>query len=171
MKKTIITLALVLLFFSTRLTNAQVAVESSASLMGKSVGEGIDMREVILRQYLESHNSQLAAYSAVFIKYADEYNIDWRLVPAITGVESTFGKRIPYNSYNVYGWANGEYIFSSWDESIKIVTKALSEKYIARGANTTAEIGRIYAPPSSTWAKNVDFFKNKTPGYFLIKMF
>ena len=30
-----------------------------------------------------------------FVTYADTNGLDYRLVPAITGVESTFGKLIP----------------------------------------------------------------------------
>ena len=92
---------------------------------------------------------------------ADKYGIDWRLVPAITGVESTFGKRIPANSFNAYGWANGDYRFSSWEESIEIVTKALREKYIDKGAASIAKIARRYAPPSTTWGAKVKFFMKK----------
>lgn len=140
---------------------AQEHYEASASLKGDSTEATFDMRVTELKQYLESHNSPLAEYAEDFIKYSDQYGLDWRLVPAITGVESTFGKRIPYNSYNAYGWANGKYSFSSWEESIGHVSKTLAEKYIARGANTSSEIGRIYAPPSSTWSSKVEFFKNK----------
>jgi hypothetical protein len=141
--------------------SADVTVaESSAQLVGRTKVES-DYREEILRNYLEGHNSPLSEYSGVFISLADKYRLDWRLVPAITGVESTFGKRIPINSYNAYGWANGSYSFESWDESIEVVSKALRDNYIDRGAVSINDIARIYAPPSETWARNVKFFMNK----------
>ena len=121
-----------------------------------------DPRVSVLEDYLKSHNSPLAPYASHFIERADFYGLqDWRLVPAITGVESTFGKAIPKNSYNAYGWANGAYSFNSWEESIDVVTKSLKTKYIDRGANTIEKIGRIYAPPSHTWAGKVHFFMDK----------
>lgn len=156
---------IVLLFIVWLLVPTNVAAQehygASASLKGDSNEVNYDMRVTELREYLESHNSPLAEYAEDFIKYSDQYDLDWRLVPAITGVESTFGKHIPYNSYNAYGWANGNYSFSSWEESIGHVSKTLAEKYIAKGANTSSEIGRIYAPPSSTWSSKVEYFKNK----------
>ena len=141
--------------------SADVTVaESSAQLVSRAKAES-DYREEILRNYLEGHNSPLSGYSDVFISLADKYRLDWRLVPAITGVESTFGKRIPVDSYNAYGWANGSYSFESWDESIEVVSKALRDNYIDRGAVSINDIARIYAPPSETWARNVKFFMNK----------
>jgi len=83
------------------------------------------------------------------------------MVAAISGVESTFGKRIPENSYNAYGWANGNYYFESWEDSIAIVSKTLREKYYDRGATTLNQIARRYAPPSSSWAWKVNYFMEK----------
>lgn len=161
MKKIIfVLLAIVLLATAKTAYAAEEVYEPSATI--RSEGENpMDLRAIVLKKYLESHDSPLAEYADVFVENSEEYGLDWRLVPAISGVESTFGKHIPYKSYNAYGWANGAYNFNSWEDSIGVVSKTLSEKYIARGANTTREIARIYAPPSSTWARNVEFFKNK----------
>lgn len=150
-----------LAYISTAEVSADINVaESSAQLVVRTKAES-DYREEILRNYLEGHNSPLSEHSSVFISLADKYRLDWRLVPAITGVESTFGKRIPIDSYNAYGWANGSYSFESWDESIEVVSKALRNNYIDRGAVSINDIARIYAPPSETWARNVKFFMNK----------
>src|SRR5260221_11487147 len=93
----------------------------------------VDTRVTKLRAYFEKNNSPLTDYADEFVKYADKYELDWRFLPAISGVESTFGKHIPYNSYNAYGWANGDYKFTSWEDSIEHVTKTLRTKYIDRG--------------------------------------
>jgi len=120
-----------------------------------------DTRALRLRNFLSGHKSPMADYSAEFIYFADKYELDWRLVPAIAGVESTFGKHIPVNSYNAYGWAGGKYMFKSWEHSIEVVTKALREKYYDKGADTLAEINRIYCPPNPKWAGKVSFFMEK----------
>ncbi len=120
-----------------------------------------DKRPIKLEKFLESYNSPLAEYAEVFIETADKYGLDWKLVPAITGVESTFGKQIPANSYNAYGWANGAFSFESWEQSIDIVSKALKEKYVDRGLDTPYKMGPVYAPPSQTWAYKVIYFMNK----------
>ena len=63
--------------------------------------------------------------------------------------------------------------FATWDEAIKTVSSGLRENYIGRGATTVTQIGRIYAPPSSTWAGNVKKLmttfqreEDKMNGYF-----
>ncbi len=128
-------------------------ISSSAQLKDETLE--FDNRTQILKDYLHQFNSPLAEYAEEFVGAADAYELDWRLLPAITGVESTYGKFIPQNSYNAYGWNNGAYTFQSWEDSIWTVTKALKEKYVNRGANTVDKIGRIYAPPSPFWAGKV----------------
>jgi hypothetical protein len=117
-----------------------------------------DNRTQILEDYLDQFNSPLADYADEFVKAADAYDLDWRLLTAITGVESTYGRFIPRNSYNAYGWNNGAYAFHSWEDSIWTVTQSLKENYVDRGANTVEKIGRIYAPPSPFWAGKVKKF-------------
>lgn len=135
--------------------------EDSAKIDAKNGSDSYDYRVIRLKSYLNSHNSPLAESADVFVAMADKYNLDWRFVAAISGVESTFGKRIPQNSYNAYGWANGTYKFESWEESIDLVSSTLREKYIDRGAVTIDQIAKRYAPPSKTWGNNVKFFMNE----------
>lgn len=122
---------------------------------------GFDYRVQNLKKFLLKYNSPLAPYAYEFVAYADQNDLDYRLVPAITGVESTFGKHIPVGSYNAYGWANGDYNFESWEDSISHVSKLLKTKYVDRGADTIYEIAHIYAPPSNTWGSKVTYFVNK----------
>ena len=118
----------------------------------------LDNRLEKLTAFLEKYDSPLVPYAETFIFMADKYQIDWKLLPAITGVESTFGKQIPFNSYNAYGWNNGNYRFQSWEDSIEIVSKALKEKYYNRGLDNPYKIGRVYAPPSPFWGNRVNNF-------------
>jgi hypothetical protein len=139
---------------------------NSARLENKALGlPEADARVEKLENYLASFNSPLAEYAATFVAEADKNGIDWKLVPAITGVESTFGKHIPYNSYNAYGWANGEGRFGSWEESIAHVSKFLKEKYYNRGLDTPAKIAPVYAPPSKTWGGNVALFMKRLDNF------
>jgi len=121
----------------------------------------VDPRVEKLRAFFVKYNSPLVDSADEFVKYADQYNIDWRLVPAISGVESTFGKHMPKNSYNAYGWANGAYKFTSWDNSIQHVTMTLRTKYYDRGYDTLPEISRIYCPPNPLWWTKVKYFMDK----------
>lgn len=141
--------------------SANFLVADSSAQLKKASNIQSDPRVTTLRKYLTSHKSPLADYADEFVATADKYDLDWRLVPAISGVESTFGKNIPKNSYNAYGWANGNYSFASWEDSIEVVSKTLRTKYIDRGAPSINKIARRYAPPSSSWAWKVKFFMSK----------
>lgn len=145
----------------TNVSYAQNISEASASFITTPYGEGFDFRVQNLRRFLIKYNSPLADYAGEFVACADKYGLDYRLVPAITGVESTFGKYIPYGSYNAYGWANGDFKFTSWENSIMHVSETLKNKYIDRGVDSIYEIARVYAPPSPTWGSKVTFFVNK----------
>lgn len=148
-------------FFLTPAKANHVAV-SSAVLKNSVLGiENPDPRVKQLNNFLNSHYSPLTPYAACFIQAADKYQIDWRLIPAITGVESSFGKQIPLNSFNAYGWNNGYFKFKSWQDSIEHVAKVLNEKYFAKGLDNPDKIGPVYAPPSKSWAGKVTFFMKK----------
>lgn len=159
---TYILVASALFFINARVAYAEnINADASASLAINNVNKTFDFRVATLRNFLNKYNSPLAEYAEEFVMYADNYGLDYRLIPSITGVESTFGIHIPKNSFNAYGWANGEYSFRSWEDSIEHVSKTLKFKYIDSGANSIKEIARIYAPPSSTWAGKVSFFVKK----------
>jgi len=158
---TSITVFAVLISISAVSVCAENVSDSSATIKKAAELEAFDYRVENLRNFLEKYNSPLTSYADEFVQYADENDLDYRLVPAISGVESTFGKRIPVDSFNAYGWANGEYTFESWEDSISHVSLVLKNKYIDKGAVSINQIAKIYAPPSSTWGKNVSFFVRK----------
>lgn len=144
--------------------NSAYAAQEAASSAGLNQNK-TDERIKKLTGFLKAYNSPLKSYAAVFIQNADKYNLDWKLIPAITGVESTFGKFIPYDSYNAYGWANGKYTFNSWEESIEVVSKALKQNYIDKGLNTIEKISPVYCPPNPTWGWKVKYFMEKLENF------
>lgn len=136
----------------------------SAKLVNIVVEKDVDNRAKILKKFLQFYNSPLADNAETFIKQADANNLDWKLVASISGVESTFGKQIPNNSYNAWGWGiygDNVIYFTSFDEAIETISKGLKDNYIDKwGAQDVYQIGRYYAA-SPTWAQRVDYFMNK----------
>lgn len=159
MKRIIYLILTLIILTVTKPVRAYVA-ENSAEIK-KIEDKKEDTRDLILKTFLKKNNSPLTDYTTKLIYESDRNNLDWRLIPAITGIESSFGKRIPYNSYNAYGWANGNYKFDSWESSIETVADVLLNKYIKRGAREIKSIAKIYAPPSLTWGTKVNYFVNK----------
>lgn len=119
----------------------------------------LDSRAKILALYFAQYNSPLEYNAQDFVDAADSYSLDWKLVAAISGVESTFGKFIP-GGYNGWGW--GVYgtqaiYFDSWRDGIYTVSKGLKENYIDKGYNDPYAMNRIYAE-SATWGSKVAYF-------------
>lgn len=119
-----------------------------------------DRRVKALKRVFEQYNSPLLGEEASYVKIADKNGVDWKLLPSIAGLESSFGKRLMPNSYNAYGWGGGHIYFDSWSDGIDTITKSLKERYYARGADTVWTIGPIYAA-SPTWAVRVNSFMEK----------
>lgn len=138
-----------------------LVVSSSAQIYSFKEKDSFDSKVYKLQKFLRSYNSPLEDYAVNFVKASETYNLDYRLLVAISGVESTFGKRIPLNSYNAFGWANGKYKFTSWEESIEVVSRTLRKKYYDRGLTSISEIAKRYAPPSKTWGWKVKYFMQK----------
>lgn len=118
-----------------------------------------DSRAKTLKKFLSVYASPMANEADNFVKIADKYNLDWRLLPAIAGVESTFGKFIPSGSYNAYGWHNGKYYFNSWSDATETVAKGIKTKWGSMGEISHWKIGPYYAQ-NPLWASHVDHFMN-----------
>ena len=162
MKKiiTIIVLLLVAVFLPQDAYAQEVYSEPSAALVNQILIEKdytLDTRTKAVQNVFKKYNSPLSDQAHFYVKYADEFGLDWRLLPAISGLESTFGKFLMPGSYNAYGWGGGHIYFESWEDGIKVINKALRENYINRGATDVWSIGRIYAE-SPTWSIRVNSF-------------
>ena len=110
-----------------------------------------------IRKYLQSRNSPLSHYAEDFVSASEEYNIDYRIVAAISIIESGGGKK-NFRPYNAWGW--GKNGFSNWPEGIWAVSKGIG-KYYSKGLTTPRLISYSYCPPSSdAWASKVQAVMN-----------
>ncbi|MCL5411339.1 MAG: glucosaminidase domain-containing protein [Patescibacteria group bacterium] len=132
--------------------------ESPVNAISFSIGyKEVENRVLKLEKYLNSRNSPMANSAADFVEIADKYNLDWKLLPAIAGVESGYGVATPGN-FNPFGWNNALTGFANWRESIETVASGLRTNYIREGEITPSKIGPKYAPPSPFWASRVERF-------------
>lgn len=124
--------------------------------------DAVDLRVIKLEQYLTKRKSPMAPYASAFVASADRHGLDYRLVAAISGIESGFGKHVPSNSYNAYGWANGSLRFKNWEDGIETVSVGLRQNYLNRGRTTVSEISYVYVPPNHVkWTYAVNQFMNE----------
>jgi hypothetical protein len=109
-----------------------------------------DVRESVLRKFLQEASSPVESYAATFIAEADSHHLDWRLLPSLAIVESGAGQRERRN--NIFGWANGASRFSSVTEAIHHVAEALAESRPYRGKDLRGKLAAY----------------NPTPGYLRV---
>lgn len=120
--------------------------------------KSVDRTDVV-RKFLEKYKSPLTQNAQTFVDVADKYNLDYKILPAISCMESTCGKFLIPESYNPFGWGGGYIYFSSYDEAIEGVGKGLDEIYLSRGLDTPEKMGPIYTPPNyANWVAGVKSF-------------
>lgn len=127
-----------------------------------------EARPHLMRQFLESYRSPLASYSDYILEISEKYGLDWRLLVGIAGNESLFGRVVPDDSYNAWGWgvhSRGTVRFRSWEAGIERVARSLKEDFIDQGLTTIELIMTKYAPVSVQngypWADNVHWFMER----------
>ncbi len=88
-----------------------------------------DPRLVRLRQFLAERDCPINDYAEDFIEAADRNELDWRLLPSISFIESSGGKA--YQNNNVFGWNSCRGRFKSVRAGIHYVADKLanSEPY------------------------------------------
>lgn len=117
-----------------------------------------DKRAKILAEYFTSYNSPFEYHAQTFVDAADKYGLDWKLVPAISGVESTFGKQS--YGFNAWGWGiygDNRLSFDSWTDGINTVSEGLKKGYVDKGLTDPYSMNRVYAA-SKSWGWRVDYF-------------
>jgi hypothetical protein len=133
-----------------------------------------DPRILAMNRFLNDYHSPMVNHAELFIIEADRYGLDWRLIVAISGVESAFGNLIPKGSHNGWGWRGrnpderGWSQFESWDEAIEHITERMALGY---GTDLTPyDIESTYCPPCGAtglnlWARGVTRFMNELEYY------
>lgn len=151
---------------STPVLFAEEAATTAPARVDQVDSKQLDERAKILQAYLQKYNSPLQYHAQDFIDAADANQMDWKLVPAIAGVESTFGKFIPgglntpYTSYNAWGWGvygTQSLGFKSWRDGIFTVSTGLKQNYIDKGLTDPYAMNKVYAA-SPVWGQKVSYF-------------
>jgi len=129
-----------------------------------------DARAEIIRQYLQKYKSPLEPYSELIVELSDQYNFDYRWLPAIAQQESNLCHRIPENSYNCWGWgiypepSNPSVLkvtrFDNYEDALRRIAPQFTKIFL-KGNHTKdpMEVMKTYTPPSDgSWANGVSTF-------------
>jgi hypothetical protein len=109
-----------------------------------------------LKNVLSAYGSPLVDQAELLLNTSEEYGLDYRLVSAISVVESGGGKK-QCASYNAWGYGGQKCVaFNNWEEAIRTVSVSLKYWYYDKGAITPKQISRTYnADMPDLWAKRV----------------
>jgi len=92
-----------------------------------------DPRLETLRAFFRKSDCPAERYSQVFLEAADDYDLDWRLLPSISYIESTGGKAAPNN--NLFGWDSGRAQFPTPTAGIHAVGYRLAHSDLYKDKN------------------------------------
>lgn len=109
----------------------------------------------IIDNYYKTRNMPLYGYGRKMVEEAEKNDIDWRLIPAISVIETTGGRHLcknPKAGNNPFGWGSCKIGFKSFDEAIEKIALNLGGNNPKTAhhydGKTTLEIINKYNPPS-----------------------
>jgi hypothetical protein len=97
-----------------------------------------DPRAVRLQRFFARLHSPAAPLAAVFVREADEYHLDWRLLPSISVIESGGGKNCRNN--NIFGWNGGNTVFPSIGSGIHEVAYRLGRSRLYKSRDVVGKL-------------------------------
>lgn len=122
----------------------------------------LKVRADAIDAYFRKYGMPLEGTGAAFAKAADDNDLDWRLLPAISVIETTGGENAcpgTYKrtgnkgyTYNVFGWGSCKITFSSYGDAITTLAVNLSgndkDTAMHYQGKTIRQILEKYNPPS-----------------------
>lgn len=110
-----------------------------------------DPRIARLRKFLSRLHCPVAYLADDFVSAADTNQLDWRLLPSISVIESGGGKA--YRNNNVFGWNNGATLFPTVRAGLQEVAYKLGRSPLYRNRDSAAKL-HLYNP-DDTYADSV----------------
>lgn len=121
-----------------------------------------------IKSFLEEHHSPMVDNAEDFIIAGETHGVDYKLLVALSGVESSFGRNTPSCArFNAFGWRSsnspcGWWRFSSFKEAINTVAKGLNTLSFYRAwkeTNQLEDLGKVYVgTESAQWIQKVNWF-------------
>lgn len=149
---------------STQISPSLLVSKVNTEINGKmALNQAVDQEAQILKAeqvkadaidaYFAEHDMPLVGKGMKMVTEAENNDLDWRLLPAISVRESTGGKNdcIKVN-HNAFGWGSCKIGFKTDDHAIETVARNLGgnnpKTSMHYDNKTTKEILRAYNPPS-----------------------
>jgi|SRR5581483_8583079 len=121
-----------------------------------------DARVEIVRQFFQRYGSRLQPFASDIVASADQYGLDFRLLPAIAMQESNLCQKEIPGTFNCWGFGiYGKKVtkFDNYQQAISVISKTLALQYKDKGLSTPEEIMSKYNPSNHNgWAQAVSGF-------------
>jgi len=120
-----------------------------------------DARTIKMQLVLEDYHSPMAKHAKELIEIAEANHLDWTLMAAIAGTESSFGRRMPQDCLNPYGWGiypGHRICFTSFPEAAGEVASGLAKRYNTTSLATIAKTYNHVSPEA--WQAHTAYFIN-----------
>jgi len=114
-----------------------------------------DTRCQALRNFFLRYQSPLEKFALVFVQTAGKHRLDWRLMPAISMVETSGGKH--GTPGNIFGWNSGRTRFQTIEAGILFVAGRFAGSPIYAG-RTAMGILEKYNPAKKAYPPKVTKF-------------
>lgn len=105
-----------------------------------------DPRTVCLRKFFSRLHCPVSNLSEEFVHAADDNQLDWRLLPSISVIESGGGKA--YRNNNIFGWNNGAQLFPTIRAGLHEVAFKLGKSPLYRHHDVLGKL-KLYNPDES----------------------
>lgn len=127
----------------------------------------MDARAHKIEGLFDKFKCPLAGTGEFLVQQADQYQIPYWLVAAVSFQESGCGKKSPEldgvaETYNAWGygvWGGRIKTFDNWEAGIAAVSKYFGINFFAKDITDPCEIMKTYTPPSKgSWCEGVKYF-------------
>ena len=116
-----------------------------------------------VQKFFKQYNAPLYKNAKDFVEAATKYKLDYRLMPAISIVESSGGKHL-FKPHNPFGW--GKHGYPSFRAAIYDVARGLSVYYYGLGLKDPRSIAYKYNPVTpKAWGSKVYRLMQQMPKY------
>ncbi len=134
---------------------SELKIEQTGVINARIRQEKIDRMEGVMANY----NSPMRGLGALIYDKAQECGGDYRIIFAIAGNESGFG-RISYKLYNPFGYIDGVQ-YGSFEDAVNQISCQISKRFLVPCNNDVECIVRTYGGSDTNkpqWIRNINYF-------------
>lgn len=141
LKQLIVVIGLLALPLTVRTERRPAPLEHTSTSQPEPVSP--DPRTVRLKKFLVKLHCPVFDLADDFVQAADENQLDWRLLPSISVIESGGGKA--YRNNNIFGWNQGLVVFPTIRSGIHTVAFKLAKSPLYKNRDLLGKL-HLYNP-------------------------